>query len=187
MSSFLGARSGNYSMMMAFLAVPLMLAVGIGVDVTQARKHKAELSDAMDAAVLTGARVLGKGDAAAIAEAHAFFAGNYPHLLDKNGDVDLANPEFSVKEGVLQGVARRSVPTSFMSLASLDKVDVDVKSAATAMGGGMELVMVLDVSGSMKAEIPNLRAAATSLLDELYGPATFLPNTWVGIVPFGAV
>jgi hypothetical protein len=50
----------------------------------------------------------------------------------------------------------------------------------------MELMLVLDVSGSMDngGKIGALRTAATRLIDAIYGASDTRANTWIGITPF---
>ncbi|MBL0934892.1 MAG: hypothetical protein IBJ07_09090 [Rhizobiaceae bacterium] len=179
MRSFIEDRRGAYAVMMGILAVPLVMAAGVGVDLTMANRERAALQQAVDSAVLAGARYLPSGSSAAIASADAFFASNAARF----GGVSAA---FEVRNGVLHGAATFQAPTHFMRIANHDAIDLTVKSAAGASGGGMELALVLDVSGSMKGKgkIEALRSASLSLIDTLYGDNASLPNTWVAVAPF---
>lgn len=185
MRGFLRDERGTYATAFAVVLLPLFAGVGVAVDFTTASKGRAELTIALDAAVLAGARVLPSGETAAVDTATAFFAANYPHLL-KESEGGGANPGFYVSEGGLHGDATRSVPTTFMSIMNIDSVPVAAKSAASSSGGGMELVMVLDVSGSMggKGKIEALRSASVELIDTIYKTNETLPGTYVGIAPF---
>jgi Flp pilus assembly protein TadG len=48
-------RRANVALMFSLLAVPLMLAVGVGVDYGMAAKTRVQMQAALDAAVLAGA------------------------------------------------------------------------------------------------------------------------------------
>ncbi|MCO6387743.1 TadE/TadG family type IV pilus assembly protein [Aliihoeflea sp. 40Bstr573] len=184
MRAFAQNRDGSYAIMMGVLSVPLVLAVGLGVDFTMANRQKAALQQAMDSAVLAGARYLPSGEEAALDAASAFFASNAARFI-KEGE-KLYAKSFEVRDGVLHGEVSYRSPTYFMQLANHDAIDLSARSAAGASGGGMELVLVLDVSGSMKGKgkIEALRSASLTLIDTLYGVNATLPNTYVGVVPF---
>lgn len=184
MHAFLADRRGSYAIMMGVLSVPLVLAAGFGVDVAMANRQKAALQQAMDSAVLAGARYLPSGERAALDAADAVFAANAARFVTGGGPG--ATRSFEVRDGVLHGTVNYKSPTYFMQIANHDAVDLSARSAAGASGGGMELVLVLDVSGSMKGKgkIEALRSASLNLIDTLYGDNASLPNTFVGVVPF---
>jgi Flp pilus assembly protein TadG len=184
MRAFAQDRSGAYAIMMGVLSVPLVLAAGFGVDLSMAHRQQAALQQAMDAAVLAGARYLPSGEKAALDAASAFFTANAARfgVGDQKGYVK----SFEVRDGALHGSVDYKSPTYFMHLANYDSIDLSARSAAGASGGGMELVLVLDVSGSMKGKgkIEALRSASLTLIDTLYGDNATLPNTYVGVAPF---
>jgi Flp pilus assembly protein TadG len=184
MRAFAQDKSGSYAILMGVLSVPLVLAAGFGVDITMANRQQAALQQAMDSAVLAGARYLPSGDKAAIDAANAFFAANAT-LIGASG-TNSYSQSFEVRDGVLHGSVDYKSPTYFMQLANYDAIDLSARSAAGASGGGMELVLVLDVSGSMKSKgkIEALRSASLKLIDTIYGDNATLPNTWVGVAPF---
>ncbi|MDF1598627.1 pilus assembly protein [Mesorhizobium sp. YIM 152430] len=184
MQAFAQDKSGSYAILMGVLSVPLVLAAGFGVDITMANRQQAALQQAMDSAVLAGARYLPSGDKAAIDAANAFFAANAT-LIGASG-TNSYSQSFEVRDGVLHGSVDYKSPTYFMQLANYDAIDLSARSAAGASGGGMELVLVLDVSGSMKSKgkIEALRSASLKLIDTIYGDNATLPNTWVGVAPF---
>lgn len=84
--------------------------------------------------------------------------------------------------------------TTFMSIFGLKTMNVSATSQITKQNTGMELVLVLDNTGSMNAavnsgnsstpKITALKTAATELLNILYGSNSTVPNLWVGVVPF---
>lgn len=168
MHAFLADRRGSYAIMMGVLSVPLVLAAGFGVDVAMAHRQKAALQQAMDSAVLAGARYLPSGERAALDAADAFFAANAARFVTGGGPG--ATRSFEVRDGVLHGTVNYKSPTYFMQIANHDAVDLSARSAAGALGGGMELVLVLDVSGSMKGKgkIEALRSASLNLIDTLW-------------------
>ena len=73
----------------------------------------------------------------------------------------------------------------FASALGFEETDIAVTAIAATGSAGMELIMVLDVSGSMSGDIPALRQAATNLLDVIFQGNPTRPKTWVGLAPFG--
>ena len=73
----------------------------------------------------------------------------------------------------------------FASVFGFEEADIAVSAIAVSRSTGMELMLVLDVSGSMSGDIPALRQAATNLLDVIFQDNPTRPETWVGLTPFG--
>ena len=78
-----------------------------------------------------------------------------------------------------------------MKLFGHTTMNVEAKTQITRTSDGLEVVLVLDNSGSMASaagggltKIQALRASASSLVHILYGTATTIPNLWIGLVPF---
>ncbi len=175
-TSLLTSDRGSTSVIFALASVPVLLMAGVAIDYARHTHLETSLQAAVDAAALGGALHLDNPQKA-IRVATAFL----------NENVELAaglTPKVEVKNGILEARVSGSAATSFMALAGIHETSLDVVARAAAGGRGMELVMVLDVSGSMSGEIPSLRAAATELLDQIYDGKQSLPNTYVGIVPF---
>ena len=65
------------------------------------------------------------------------------------------------------------------------KTTVKATSEITRENKGLELVMVLDNTGSMAgSKLTSLKSAATDLVNILYGDKTTVDNLWIGLVPF---
>ena len=176
MQRFFRDISGVTAIIFSIMLIPLLLGIGVSLDFGRSLSVKTQLQSALDAAVLAGAVHIVDPDRA-VADAASFF--------DANNDISgVKGVSFVVEDGVLRGTATVSVPTTLMSIAKIESVDFHANSAATNEGAGIELVLVLDVSGSMSKEILTLRQAATNLLEVIYGDSSTLPNTWVGLVPF---
>ena len=89
--------------------------------------------------------------------------------------------------------------TTFMNIFGIKTMNVASTSQITKQSSGMELVLVLDNTGSMNCSVTNpnascnggagtkivgLKTAATDLLNILYGGNNTVLNLWVGVVPF---
>ena len=126
--------------MFGLAAIPLTVAAGIGLDYSRATEVKAKLQASVDSAVLAGAASLPDTEKA-IAAAIKFFQAN--------NIVDVQSSSFAVVNGNVQGSATSKLNTSLTKLANFSFLNIGVNSVATNGSAGMELVMVLDVSGSM--------------------------------------
>src|SRR5262245_33262024 len=78
LAGFASDRGGNFGIIAALLAVPLVLSVGIAIDFSSISSKKAALQNAIDSAVLAIARQgkdVSDDEAAAIAK--GFLASNF--------------------------------------------------------------------------------------------------------------
>lgn len=176
---FLADHHGNVAVIFA-LGLLLLIVVGGGaIEFAAASAARRQLSDALDAAVLAGAATLSTRDDIAESAAAAYLSRNAPTA--KN-----LSYSFSVKDGVLAGEARAKSPTAFLGLIGIQTIPLAVDAAATAdpSRGGMELAIVVDVSGSMSGSIPSLRTSITELLKTIYEDHESLEDTWISIIPF---
>jgi hypothetical protein len=82
-------------------------------------------------------------------------------------------------------VANATVGTTLMRLLGINDMTVAARAVIQRQVRGLEVVMVLDNTFSMDGQkIADLRTAANSLVDILYGGQETVPNLWVGLVPF---
>ncbi len=182
---FLRDKRGAVAVMMAVLLVPLMAFVGISVDTARAYFLKARLNQALDSAALAGGRVFFEADRDQDVE--DFFAANFPDgflgatvtPLSINADADAGSIEVS---------ASATMNTTFLTLIGQDSITVSARTVVQRAERGMELVLVMDNTGSMSTNnrIGNMRSAAHELVDILYGEKTSIPDFYVSVVPYAA-
>lgn len=143
----LGAdRSGAVIVLVAVAMVVTLGMVGLVTDVGVAVVNKARLDRAVDAAVLKGAGAMRQGTAEARDQAMAMARANGV----TPGDGTSLNVSFgtnSLGEATVTMTATRMVGTHFMRVLGIDELDVG--SSATAAVPPVDLVMVLDQSGSL--------------------------------------
>jgi len=179
------AKDGAVAALMAIAAVPLLAAVGLAIDGARGYQVKSRLSQALDAAALAGGRAVfseRRDD-----DIRMFFSANFPTGYM---GAEVSTPEIHVDAaGETIAVAASAVlPTTFMRVVGIDtmtvRADVEVKRA----NRGMELVLVMDNTGSMASngKINAMRDAASDLVQILYGARETIPNFWIGLVPYVA-
>jgi len=179
------ARAGSVALAGALMILPLSLLAGIGIDFGRAYIAQAQIAQAVDAAALAGARVLGVRDPTA--DAQMYFNANL-HLPNDQ----LALTSFAVVPSAdgstLSVTATGTLKTSFLGLAGAKWQTLPIAATATSKRTtlGMELALVLDVTGSMAGNggMAALKPAALDLLSILFGSKTTLDTLYVSVVPF---
>lgn len=178
-------RRGAVGWFLAAAMIPLLLATGVGVDGARGYLVKARLSQALDAAALAGGRVMFSDTRDS--DILMYFNSNFPHGF-MDATIDGPNISVSANEETLTLTASATVPTTFMKLAGYDTMSIGGRSVVTRTNRSMELVLVMDNTGSMysNGKIGAMKTAAIDLLNVLYGSRDVMPNFWVGLVPYAA-
>ncbi len=161
----------------------LIGCIGIAIDTGRSMVVKARLTNALDAAGLAvGARVATSDFQA---DARKFVAANFKANY-AGATVTEVTATANSDKTVISLNATATMPTAFMKLFGTPLVTVKAVSEVTRASTGLELVMVLDNTGSMEisSSMPGLKAAATSLVDILFGDNATGKNLYVGLVPF---
>ncbi len=169
------------------LFIPMVVtAVGVSVDVGQAYLVKERLSQALDAAALAAAANASEDPDVVEQRVEDFLEMNYPP--DKVGftvDIDVVNaPE------TLNVNATAQLNTSFMRIFGKDTVMVDASTEVTKAVKSIEVVLVMDVTGSMgtktggKTRIESLKDAARLFTTTMFNRVRNKDQIKIGLVPF---
>ncbi len=179
--SFVKDKSGNFAIIFSFVAVPLMLAVGIAVDYTNLLRLKSEMQAATDAAVLAVAQ---RGDS--INDSEAYAIGDA--FFDENFGDDFADLVVT-RDGLKVAVsAKTTVPLAFGGFIGMSDVVVGAVSNAEIANVSYEIALSLDTTGSMKGgKLAAMKDAVTSLVDDLAAQNTERGSLKFSIVPFAAM
>lgn len=167
------------------LLIPVVIgAVGLSVDMSQAYLVKARLSSALDAAALAAAATGSDDETVIQAKVDDFMEANYPEgrigtkvIVDASLDGD----ELTV-------TATAQLNTSFMRIFGHDTVDVDAVTVVQREVRGLEVVMVLDNTGSMNTDdnIGTLRTATSNFVEILFDNVSDPDLVKVGLVPYAS-
>ena len=167
--------------------IPLFAIIGLAIDTGRGYMLKSKLSYAIDAAGLAGGRAfetdLREDDIM------MFFEANFPpgymasELLPGHPLIDIDD-----QENTITIEASAVIPTYFMSVAGVHDMTVSARTVIQRELRGMELVLVMDNTGSMRTNggMAAMKPAAHELVDILYGTRETVPQFWVGVVPFAA-
>jgi Flp pilus assembly protein TadG len=167
------------------LLIPVVVsATGIFVDMSQAYLVKARLSSALDAAALAGA-ASGSDDIDLIQEKiDAFMDANYPpEKIGTNIMVDA-----SIDGDELTVTASAELYTSFMTIFGFNVLDVEASTTVQREVRGLEVVMVLDNTGSMNTNnnIDTLKTATDNFIQILFESVSDPEYVRVGLVPYAS-
>ncbi|MDB5589166.1 MAG: pilus assembly protein [Devosia sp.] len=197
LKQFRSDERGVFGVIFALTAIVLIALSGAVVDFVTVEQARNRAQVALDAAALALQKdiFLTPLNAAAIqSKAQAL-------VTDQIGDdrikATLNAPVISVNNGSLYLSAHLTVPTIFVALVGVNQMDANIISEARRKKTALEMVMVLDNSGSMAgARMTNLKSASTCATNILFygtvNDTTCVPvstakvteNVSIGIVPF---
>ncbi len=204
MEKFVGNRSGNVSVIAAVSILALTALAGGVVDYTLALSHKAKLQAAIDSGTLYAARELRKNADMSDTELQTLVTDYVRSVFEAtsgNGFSLAAVGAVRDDSGYNVRVTARGVyGTSFLRLLGIGRLDVDVKSSAAFGYPPLEVVLVLDNTGSMDYDANGdrcrgapgcvnrmsiLKTAVENFITQLERNADGNPeNLKVGIVPY---
>ena len=185
LSDFARAKRGAVAVQFAVMALPLaVLSFGL-VDVDRASTQRKSLQDALDAATLMAARSSATTDAQLKTIGDAALGGQLGSLKDAT----LTTSNFHANGSTVIGTATLKVKPVIANLWLNGDMTVDANSEVVRSINKLEVVMVLDNTGSMASnnKLVNLKLAANNLVDTLSTAAarsTEPHPVKIGLVPF---
>lgn len=170
--------AGAVAPMFGLMAPLLFAAVGGAIDVSHGYLVKQRLTHALDAATLAAAA--SAEDDNVQAKVEQFLDLNYP--MEKIGDV--YNIQVFVNGDEISASAKAKFDTYFIHFLSIDEFDVFVDTTVEREVQGIEVVLVLDVTGSMSQEIGELEDSVEMFVNRLCKGTECPENVKIGYVPF---
>ncbi|MHA6686648.1 TadE/TadG family type IV pilus assembly protein [Mesorhizobium sp. A556] len=179
-TDFLRDQRGNFALITAFLAVPLLMTVGMSVDYSTILRTRSNLQNTLDAAVLAVARE-GKdvSDARAREIAELFVAQNFAGEVS-DLKVTHVGTSFSVD-------GRTKADIAFGHLLGYDGWTVAAASSADIAYSTYEVGLVLDTTGSMAGgKLTAMKDAVTGLIDDMSSQVQDKDKLKFALVPFSS-
>jgi Flp pilus assembly protein TadG len=188
---------GAVAPLIGFAMIVLVGAVGVAIDIGRGQVAQSKLQSSLDSAGLAAGAMVGQtldsDDLKPEAEKYlrSNFAGETIDATITDFDLQLADDQ-----SVVTLEAKATLPTTFMRVFGQQKIDVAARSEITRETKGLEVAVVLDVTGSMDdpvggtgpgstdKKITVLRIAAKDLINILFGSNDTVDDLWVGVVPF---
>lgn len=176
---------GATAMMFALAMIPMFGAIGLAVDSSLGYILRSRLSKSIDVAGLAAGRVALNDNAEDVAR--KFFDANFGSV---SGSISLTSFDYDLDETkqFVTITASASAPTYFMRIFGHDTIEVSARTVIERQTSGMELALVMDVTGSMNSggKFNAMQAAAFDLIEIIYGEETEVDNLYISLVPFSA-
>ncbi|PLQ02498.1 vWA domain-containing protein [Cupriavidus pauculus] len=179
-------QRGQITLIAAALMIGLVGVAGLGIDGGMAYMTKARLNAAVDSAAVAGARAVTNGTtqaeqtAAARQAATDFFNANFKANYLK-GSAALNTPSVTFDQGkvTIAVSATATMPLTMMKVLGFN--NVAVAATSTTIRKDLDMIFVIDSSGSMQPVWSTVRSNANSFLNQ------FSPSTdRVGLVHFSS-
>ncbi len=180
---YLLGTSGAIAIAFALMAPVVVGSAGMALDFAQAYLVQQRLAQALDAAALAAAGSSTE-EAAIQQKVQDFFDINYPP--EKLGIT--FTPVVSVDGERITVTGDAQYITFFLRLIGIDEIDVDAKTEVTREVQGLEVVLVLDNTGSMSRNnnIQALRDASESFVNILFSRTADPESIKIGLVPYSS-
>lgn len=179
--SFLKSSKGSVGIMMGAVLPVMIFLAAIAIETTRVSFCESKLAFAADAAAIAGARY----DITQVqANALRVFNSNFPPGTLGLSPTPVVSYDATTQE--VKVVVQDVLQTKVAQIFGISSLTVRAESTVKREFGGLELVMVLDTTGSMAAnsKIQGLRTAAKSLIDVIYEGKNTRDSTAIGVVPF---
>ena len=186
--SFFGTESGMTLPLLAISMVAITGMVGLAIDTARMQLVQSKLQFSLDAAGLAAGSTV--STSTLNSEVAKYLGVNFngylgATLTGTSATVDSTNTIITLS-------ATATLPTTFMDAVGVATITVTANSQISRAVTGLELVMVLDNTGSMNnsagqsgvSKIQALQTAATTLVNTLFASNPPAGKLWVGIVPF---
>lgn len=182
---FYRSRRGSVAILFGVALIPVLLALGAGIDYGRALLVRDRMHEAVDAAALAIGSWPDMSKDQLRAKAQQFFNANYP--AKTLGTAGKVNVRFDDNNNIFLSVSGK-VPTTFMRLANIPDVSVAAESMISREQRNIELVLVLDTTGSMGSggKMNALKNAAREMVNTLFKDESNPTTLRVGVVPFSA-
>jgi len=162
LSRFSRDEDGSLIIFGVYILVIILMVGGIGIDLMRYERDRAELQYTLDRAVLAAADLDQTLSPNAVVADYFDKAGLSQYLTNVTVDQGLSYR-------VVSGTATAQIETQFMRMSGVDTLTANAASTAEERIDGVEISLVLDVSGSMNSnsKLSNLKTAARDFIDEM--------------------
>lgn len=177
------SSSGAVAAVFGFMLPVVVGSAGMAVDLSKAYLVKNRVCLALDAATLAVGS--SSGDQAELEDRlNNFLSANYP----KENFGTMQNVSLVITGNTIDTEAEALIPTSFMGFLGKDELTIMCSTEVKREVRGLEVVMVVDVTGSMATNnnIETLKTASRNFVNILYDRTTDPEAVKIGIVPYVA-
>ncbi|MFT3989419.1 pilus assembly protein TadG-related protein [Aestuariivirga sp.] len=190
--------AGNLTMILAVAALPMMVAVGAGVDYGRIARDTSAFRAATNSAALAvissdRSSLTGLTDSQKAARMRDLTTFATTYITQNYGAADNLTVSLDITDELVTLTASHTLPNSLMGMAGLTDSTYTTTTQAKKASRPVELVMVMDTTGSMGTTyMAQAKTAAHNLMTKIYGgtltAASESQYIRVALVPFsGAV
>ncbi|MEZ5931558.1 MAG: TadE/TadG family type IV pilus assembly protein [Alphaproteobacteria bacterium] len=186
-SAIMRDQRGIVAIIVGLAVIPMFAAIGLAIDGARGYMLQSKLSYAIDSAGLAGGRAFDSDQRED--DIQMFFDANFPPgYMDATIQGGKPRVVFDDEANTITIEATATIPTRLMSVVGIPTMSVSARAVIQRQLPGMELVLVMDNTGSMRSDgkIGAMKDAATALINILYGERETVDNFWVGLVPYAA-
>lgn len=182
---FVSDQRGNFTVLFAFSAVPLIGLLGGAVDVTRHHRYKAELANALDAAAIALVRSNPQNDREADDIVNRYMGTTTATLID-DPMLHVQRVDATEISGGYRVTLSGNMDTAFLPVVGIQDMSLNLSTEVITSGGDFEVALALDNTGSMRnfGRIEALRDAASQLVDDLYREEGTIDRVEMSLVPF---
>jgi Flp pilus assembly protein TadG len=181
---FLKNTSGNVTVLMGLVILPVLLATGAGIDIARQVNIQTKMQAAADEAILAGgaSKLPSAAQVKMIITDYVKANGGTDMLKSVSGfDIVVDN-----KAGVFSVNIKGTVDTGLMALAGYPTLNVGAYSEVAVPYQGAEIALVLDNTASMASEgrLDALKIAAKNLVQTVLSGQKAGTYVKISIIPF---
>ncbi|MFX0544865.1 pilus assembly protein TadG-related protein [Roseovarius sp. S1116L3] len=164
-----------------FVLLMMLIAGGVAIDMMRHEMQRTKLQNTLDTAVLAAAGAPFDTSPKGIVEDY-FAKADMASYLNESGDDDFMQ---TLNRSKVTASAQMTMNTHLMKLVGVNSLKAAAASSAERRIPKLEVVLVLDVSGSMKnnSKLANLKSAAKGFVTTVLGSSA-TGETVISIVPF---
>jgi Flp pilus assembly protein TadG len=171
-------ESGAMLLFSVFMLTCMLLVGGVGIDLMRYERDRMALQNTLDGAVLAAADLDQTLPPRQVVEDYFAKAGVGAHLTSVTVDEGIGYRSVSA-------TASTTLNTHFLKLVDINTLTAPASGQAEERIDGIEISLVLDVSGSMNSNsrLRRLRPAAKSFIDTVLEAAQE-NNVYVSVIPY---
>ena len=185
---FMRNDRGNVAMTFALSAFPLLAVSGVAVDYGRMTQTENAMQAAADAVSLALAQEYNAK--ASEAQLRRVADGLFKQAIDVSALRSWSvNYSYDTSKSTVTVTADATIDTSILSLFRIDDLDISVRSNSTYNSGDIEIVLVLDNTGSMAFwdKLNQLKIASRNFITALKNSSSGVAGkAKIAIVPFAA-
>lgn len=178
--AFAKNQKGSFAVTLAFILPLIITAAGVAMDTSEAYLTKKRLGQALDASALAAAGTEGTYDEL-YERLEIYLQRNY-----SNSNYPMPDTlNMTLSSELLTANATTTVKTSFMKVFGKSEIEIYVETEVKRDVRGVEVVMVLDNTGSMAgSNIAALKTASENFVNILFDGASNDNAVKIGLVPY---